>query len=106
MREARRNYARGKLVRLCQAKVHLLVESALARGELGGRLGGQLFRKLKGCPFQVGGRHDTIDKAPFERAPRVDGLAGEQHLERVLAKQVSPDGDAWRGAEKAPAHAG
>src|SRR5688572_8850393 len=90
VREARRDDARGKHVRLLQAEVHLLVEGALARRHGGRRFFRYLPCKCFGLFRQPLGGYYPVDQAPLERLARVDQVAGEQHLEGVLALQAAP----------------
>src|SRR5712664_829375 len=105
VREARRDYARSELVGLVQAEVHLLVERTLAR-----RDGSRRFRSDLPCQFfrfkikLIGGNH-PVDQAPLERLASIDRLAGDQHLHRVLAREVAADSDPGRRAEESPGYA-
>ena len=74
-----------RLVGAALVEVDLLVERALAdRDRVRARardrrdeLGDRLVELLRG--------DDAVDQAPLERGLRVDRLAGQQQLERVLA---------------------
>src|SRR5438067_5966825 len=88
VREAGGDYARGKRVGLRRAEIHLLVEGALAGGELHRRLLGQCARQLLRLSWQSLGCHDAVDETPLERLMRADLLAGQEHLHRPLARDV------------------
>src|SRR5688572_6703748 len=103
--EAGGDHARGELVGLLQAEIHLLVERSLACGYGCGRFCSKGSCKFHHRAVELLWRDDPIDKTPFQGALGINGLAGEKHLHSVLALKVAPDGDARGRAEKAPGDA-
>src|SRR4051812_31958128 len=106
VREARGNRARSDVVRLRRAKLHLLVEGALAGGN-GHR---RLLRNLRGERerrlLEIRCRHDLVHETPLERLNGVDHVAGEEHLHGALAREITADCYPRSRAEEAPRDAG
>ena len=101
-----RDHARSELVGLLEAEVHLLVERALA----GRDWSPAASRRSCAASFSTSASSSSAGTTRLTRphssaAARVDRLAREQHLHRVLALQVAADRDAGRRAEEAPGHA-
>ncbi len=62
-------------------------------------MGENLPGELVDLRTQGGRRNDAVHQAPGKRGLRVDEIAGEEHLQGVLASEIARDADSRRGAE-------
>src|SRR5438034_4049635 len=89
-----------------QSFLHLVVEESLAQAHHGAAVRDDLAGELVHLGVELGKRRDPVHQAPGERGPRVDQVAREEHLERVLAREVARDTHARRSAEDAALDSG
>ncbi len=79
-----RHHLGGVGVRVRLVEVDLGVERVLAGRLGGGAAAARGVRELFGLRAKLGGWHDAVHQSPVRRRPRVDRVAGQQHLERAL----------------------
>ena len=78
----------------------LFVEEALAQRHDAGGFLDERSGELPSRGIELVDRHNAIDETPGECGLRVDEIAGEQHFERALARNVARDRHAGRRTEQ------
>src|SRR5713226_10485358 len=91
----------GERIGVLEPLFHLLVEVALAHAHYGAAVREDLAGELVHLGIELGKRRDAVHQTPGECSLGVDRIAGQKHLEGVLAREIPGDSDSRRGAEDA-----